>query len=120
VEVNGKKYAVYIGSRVSLAHQVQIHGPASVGDNCFIGMKSLVFKSKVEDGCVIEPNCVLVGVTIRSGNYVPTGSVLSSQADADRVQKKITEDYAFRTLNDGVIHVNTSLAEGYSKANLKL
>lgn len=120
VEVNGKKYAVYIGSRVSLAHQVQIHGPASVGNNCFIGMKSLVFKSKVEDGCVIEPNCVLVGVTIRSGNYVPTGSVLSSQADADRVQKKITEDYAFRTLNDGVIHVNTSLAEGYSKANLKL
>jgi len=40
--VDGKKYAVYVGSRVSLAHQVQIHGPAVVMDDTFVGMKSLV------------------------------------------------------------------------------
>jgi len=36
VEVDGKKYAVYVGERVSLAHQVQVHGPAYVGDDTFI------------------------------------------------------------------------------------
>ncbi len=45
MEVNGKKYAVYVGNRVSLAHQVQIHGPAVVMDDTFVGMKVLVFKS---------------------------------------------------------------------------
>jgi carbonic anhydrase len=120
VEVNGKKYAVYIGNRVSLAHQAQIHGPAVVGSGCFIGMNSLIFKSRIEDGCVIEPSCVIVGVTIKSGHYVPAGTVLSSQADADRLPKKITEDYSFRALNEGVVHVNINLAAGYSKANLKV
>lgn len=120
VEVNGKKYAVYIGSRVSLAHQTQIHGPAYVGNNCFIGMNSLVFKSKIEDGCVIEPSCVIVGVTIKSGHYVPAGTVLSNQADADKLPQTITENYAFRELNEGVVHVNINLAEGYRKANFKL
>jgi carbonic anhydrase len=120
VEVKGKKYAVYIGNRVSLAHQAQIHGPASVGDDCFIGMNSLVFKSRIEDGCVIEPSCVIVGVTIKAGHYVPAGTVLSSQTEADRLPRQITEDYVFRSLNDGVVHVNTNLAAGYSKANLKL
>jgi carbonic anhydrase len=120
VEVNGNKYAVYIGNRVSLAHQTQIHGPAFIGNDCFIGMNSLVFKSRVEDGCVIEPSCVIVGVTIKSGHYVPAGTVLSSQAEADRLPKKITEDYAFRALNEGVVHVNVHLAAGYRKANLKL
>lgn len=120
VEVNGKKYAVYIGNRVSLAHQAQIHGPAMVGNNCFIGMNSLIFKSRIEDGCVIEPSCVVVGVTIKAGHYVPAGTVLSRQIDADNLPQKITEDYTFRELNEGVVHVNTNLAVGYKKANLNL
>jgi len=120
VEVDGKKYAVYIGNRVSLAHQAQIHGPAVVGNDCFIGMNSLIFKSRIEDGCVIEPSCVIVGVTIKSGHFVPAGTVLSSQEEADRLPKKITENYVFKALNEGVVHVNTSLAEGYSKAGIQL
>ena len=116
VEVDGKKYAVHVGRRVSLAHQVQIHGPAAVGDNSFIGMQSLVFKSRVGSGCVVEPGCTLLGVSVPNGRYVPCGTILKNQADADSLPK-ITEDYAFRTLNDGVVHVNTSLADGYNRAN---
>ncbi len=119
VEVQGKKYAVHVGDRVSLAHQVQVHGPAAIGNDCFIGMKVLVFKSRIEDGCVIEPSCVLMGVTIKAGHYVPAGTVLANQADADRLSKKITDDYAFRTLNAGVVHVNTNLADAYRKAGIQ-
>ena len=115
VEVDGGKYAVHVGKRVSLAHQVQIHGPAAVGDNSFVGMQSLVFKARVGTGCVVEPGCILLGVSIPDGRYVPCGTILKDQADADALPE-ITEDYAFRTLNDGVVHVNTSLADGYNKA----
>jgi len=112
VEVGGKKYAVYVGNRVSLAHQVQIHGPAYVLDDSFVGMQVLVFRARVGKGCVVEPGCILMGVSVPDGRYVPAGTVLKDQAAADKLPA-ITDDYPLKSLNKGVVHVNTSLAKGY-------
>jgi carbonic anhydrase/acetyltransferase-like protein (isoleucine patch superfamily) len=112
MEVNGKKYAVYVGNRVSLAHQVQIHGPAVVMDDTFVGMKVLVFKSSVGKNCVIEPSVTLMGVKVADGRYVPAGSVIKNQVDADALPV-VTADYPFKDLNKGVLHVNKALAKGY-------
>jgi carbonic anhydrase/acetyltransferase-like protein (isoleucine patch superfamily) len=117
VEADGKKYAVYVGSRVSLAHQAQIHGPTFVGDDTFVGMKSLVFKSRVGSGCVIEPGCILMGVVVPSGRYVPAGSTLTDQKQADALPA-ITDSYPMKDLNAGVVHVNTNLAIEYKKAGI--
>lgn len=117
-EVNGKKYAVYVGSSVSLAHQTQIHGPAVVMDDTFVGMKVLVFKSFVGRNCVIEPAAVLMGVKIADGRYVPVGSVIKTQADADMLPA-ITPDYPLKDMNKGVLHVNKALAKGYLAAEKK-
>jgi len=115
-EVNGKKYAVYIGNCVSLAHQVQIHGPAAVLDDTFVGMKVLVFRAFVGKNCVIEPGVILMGgVRIADGRYIPAGSVIRIQAEADKLPA-ITADYPLKDLNKGVVHVNTSLARSYLAA----
>ena len=114
VEWDEKKYAVYIGIRVSLAHQAHIHGPAFVGDYTFVGMKSLVFKSRVGTHCVIEPGCIILGVSIASGRYVPAGTTLKDQAAADNLPL-ITDDYTFKSINKEVVRVNTGLADGYNK-----
>ncbi len=113
VEVDGKKYAVYVGERVSLAHQSQVHGPAYVGNDTFIGMQALVFKAKVGNNCVLEPTSAAIGVTIPDGRYVPAGTVITSQVEADKLPK-VTDDYAYRHTNEGVVYVNTNLAEGYN------
>jgi carbonic anhydrase len=115
-EVEGKKYGVYVGTRVSLAHQVQIHGPAVVLDETFVGMKALVFKSFVGKKCVIEPGAIVMGVTVADGRYVPAGSVVRTQQQADELPT-IADDYPFKDLNKGVVHVNTALAKGYLAAN---
>lgn len=112
VEHNGRKYAIYIGDEVSLAHQSQVHGPAKVGDRSFIGMQALVFKAEIGEGVVLEPAAKVIGVKVESGRYVPAGAVITTQAQADALPS-ITADYAYRTINDGVIHVNTQLADGY-------
>lgn len=112
-EVEGTRWAVYVGDRVSLAHQSQVHGPAWVEDDVFVGMQALVFKAHVGAGVVIEPGCKIIGVSIPPGRYVPAGSVITVQADADNLPA-ITADYAFRTLNEAVVHVNTSLAAAYA------
>jgi len=52
-------------------------------------------------------------VKIPAGRYVPTGAVLTKQANADKLPK-ITADYLFRDLNAAVIHVNTQLANEYN------
>ena len=111
--VNGKRYAVFVGDRVSLAHQSHVHGPAWIENDVFLGMQSLVFKAHIEAGVVVEPACTIIGVTIPAGRYVPAGSVITSQAQADALPR-ITQDYGFRTINEAVVHVNTSLADGYS------
>ncbi|MRR06913.1 MAG: carbonic anhydrase [Deltaproteobacteria bacterium] len=113
--VDGKKYAVYVGCRVSLAHQVQIHGPAVVLDDTFVGMQSMVFKSHIGKNCVIEPGSIVMGVTVADGRYVPAGSVIRTQEAADELPV-VTDDYPFKSLNKGVVHVNTALAKGYLAA----
>ena len=114
IEVNEEKYAVFIGSRVSLAHQSQVHGPAYIGDDTFIGMKSLIFKSKIGRNCVIEPGCVVMGVNIHEKRYVPALTVVRDQDDADKLPQ-ITDDYPLKHMNEKVTHVNMGLAAGYNK-----
>jgi len=118
VDVEGKKYAVYIGKSVSLAHQSHIHGPAKVGDETFIGMQALVFKAEVGSNVVVEPGCILMGVTVADGRYVPAGTMLTNQAMADKLPE-ITDEYPFKSLNEGVVHVNTALADGYNKQDVE-
>jgi len=116
VNVSGKNYAVYVGERVSLAHQSQIHGPSSVGDDTFIGMQAFVFKAKVGNNCVLEPKAAAIGVTIPDGKYISAGTVITSQAEADKLPN-VTEDYAYRHTNEAVVEVNTNLAKGYNNEN---
>ncbi len=117
VEFEGKGYSVYVGERVSLAHQSQIHGPALVKSDTFVGMKVLVFRATVGNNCVLEPGCIIMGVEIPDGRYVPAGTVLKNQNDADSLPE-ITGDYPLKDLNKGVVHVNTSLAVGYKKTSI--
>ena len=112
VTVDGKKYAVYVGAFVSLAHQSQVHGPAAVGDHTFIGMQALIFKSVIGKNVVVEPGAKVIGVTVAEGRYIPAGSVVVTQEAADALPK-ITPAYAFAKLNDGVLEVNEAFADKY-------
>lgn len=117
VTVNGQKYSVYIGKRVSLSHQSQVHGPASVGDDSFIGMQALVFKTELGDHVVVEPGAKIIGVKIASNRYVPALAMISTQAQADALPV-ITERYSWRKLNDAVIKVNVQLADQGKRAEM--
>ncbi len=114
VEVDGNKYAVFIGNRVSMAHQSHVHGPSKVGNDTFIGMQSFVFKAEVGNNCVLEPVTAVIGVIIPDGRYVSAGTVVTTQAQADALPE-VTDDYAYRHTNEAVVHVNEQLAEGYNE-----
>ena len=117
VVVHGIKAAVYVGKRVSVAHQAQLHGPVRIGEDTFIGMKSLVFRAGVGKNCVVEPGCLVMNVHVDDGRYIPAGTVVKDQGNADRLPF-ITDDYPFKNLNGDVVRVNTGLASGYHEMDL--
>ncbi|WP_017318445.1 gamma carbonic anhydrase family protein [Mastigocladopsis repens] len=119
VEVEGNLYGVYISDRVSLAHQCQVHGPAKIGTDTFIGMQALVFRAEIGKNCVLEPKALVMGVNVPDGRYVPAGSVIRTQEDADNLPL-ITPDYALKGLNHAVVHVNVQLANGYRQKALEV
>jgi carbonic anhydrase/acetyltransferase-like protein (isoleucine patch superfamily) len=113
VSVGGKAYAVYMGERVSLAHQSQVHGPAWIEDDVFVGMQALVFRAHIRNGVVVEPGATIIGVTIPPGRYVPARAIVTTQDVAERLPE-ITQSYQLRDINKTNVRVNRSLASGYS------
>ncbi len=112
VKNNNMEYSVFIGDNTSLAHQAQIHGPAKIGNNVFVGMQSFVYKSEVGDNVVIEPTARVIGVKVASGRYVPAGEVIKTQEQADNLPV-IDQNYKNKDLNEEVVSVNKELAMTY-------
>ena len=114
-EFEDNRYSVYVGNRVSLAHQAQLHGPVLIEDDCFVGMQSFVFRSTIGRGSVVEPGAKLIGVTVAPGRYIPAGMIVNTQSIADDLPL-IDEYYPMRDLNAEVVKVNCELARAYHAA----
>lgn len=112
VTVAGNQYAVWIGLNVSIETQAQVHGPVAIGDNTWVGMQALVFRSTIGKNVVIEPGARVIGVVVADGRYVPAGAVITTQPQADALPK-MTSDYQYASINAGVLHVNQMLADSY-------
>jgi carbonic anhydrase len=111
-------YAIWAGSRVSLAHGSLVHGPAWIGNDTFIGMEALVFNAKVGNRVAIGVASTITGaVVIADDKFVPPGSVITTQEQADALPHRVGSDY--EAINDDVLHVNEQLAEEYDHETLE-
>ncbi|PSB53815.1 ribulose bisphosphate carboxylase small subunit [Chamaesiphon polymorphus] len=108
------EYSVWIGANTSITHMALIHGPAYVGDNCFIGFRSTVFNAKVGDGCIIMMHALIQDVEIPPGKYVPSGAIITNQQQADRLSEVQPDDRKFAA---HIISINDSLRSGYRCAD---
>jgi carbonic anhydrase len=106
-------FAIFVGDKVSLAHDVQVHGPAYIGNDTFVGMKSLIFNAKVGNRVAIGVSSTITnGVTIPDDKFVPPGSIITTQAQADKLPARVGSPYEM--INSFVLHVNQELAKGYN------
>jgi carbon dioxide concentrating mechanism protein CcmM len=108
------EYSVWIGMNTSITHMALIHGPAYVGNDCFIGFRSTVFNAKVGHGCVVMMHALVQDVTIPPGKYVPSGAIITNQQQADRLSDVQPEDRKFAA---HIISINDSLRSGYRCAD---
>jgi carbon dioxide concentrating mechanism protein CcmM len=111
---DNEDYSVWIGKNTSITHMALIHGPAYVGDDCFIGFRSTVFNAKVGKGCIVMMHVLIQDVEIPPGKYVPSGAIITSQQQADRLSDVRPEDRKFAA---HIISINDSLRSGYRCAD---
>lgn len=99
---DGEVYSVWIGSHTSIAHMALVHGPAYIGSDCFIGFRSTVFNARVGSGSIVMMHCLIQDVEIPPGKYVPSGSIITTQQQADRLPDVSPQDQQFAQLVTGV------------------
>ncbi|MBR8838541.1 MAG: ribulose bisphosphate carboxylase small subunit [Stigonema ocellatum SAG 48.90 = DSM 106950] len=107
---DNNSYSVWIGNNASITHMALIHGPAYVGDNCFIGFRSTVFNARVGNGCIVMMHTLIQDVEIPAGKYIPSGSVITNQQQADRLPDVQATDSQFAS---HVLGINHALRSGY-------
>jgi carbon dioxide concentrating mechanism protein CcmM len=107
---DGNQYSVWIGKNTSITHMALIHGPCYVGDDCFIGFRSTVFNARVGAGCIVMMHVLIQDVEIPPGRYVPSGMVITTQQEADRLPSVQDSDAQFA---HHVVGINNALREGY-------
>jgi carbon dioxide concentrating mechanism protein CcmM len=107
---DGEKYSVWIGKNASITHMALIHGPAYVGDSCFIGFRSTVFNARVGAGCIVMMHALIQDVEIPPGKYVASGSIITTQQQADRLPDVQAQDQQFA---HHVVGINQALRAGY-------
>ncbi|GAB4534914.1 MAG: ribulose bisphosphate carboxylase small subunit [Pleurocapsa sp.] len=111
---DGQEYSVWIGKNTCITHMALIHGPAYIGDDCFIGFRSTVFNAKVGHGCIVMMHALIQDVEIPPGKYVPSGAVIVNQQQADRLPEVIDSDRSFA---HHVVEINEALLAGYRCAD---
>ncbi|APW61658.1 hypothetical protein [Paludisphaera borealis] len=121
IRSTGRHGGVVIGDNVILAHNASVIGPATIGAPggaaAFVGFNAVVDGATVQPGAMVSGLAkVAPGIVIPTGMKVKPGMYITTQAEAEqeslgKVEKVTSNDIQF--MND-VIHVNETLAAGYS------
>lgn len=91
---NGNSYAVWLSPNVTLTHKALIHGPAYLGEGSFVGFRSTIFNSRLGAGVIVMMHALVQDVEVPAGRCVPSGAVITTQAQADALPRVTEADLA--------------------------
>jgi carbonic anhydrase/acetyltransferase-like protein (isoleucine patch superfamily) len=101
---------VLLGARTSVAHGVTIHGPCAIGRNCFLAMRSTVYRVTFEDSVWLGMGATAMLVTLPSFTMVPAGGVIRGYPDALGLRLVTDKEKAYM---DQVLRENSRLRQDY-------
>jgi carbonic anhydrase/acetyltransferase-like protein (isoleucine patch superfamily) len=102
---------VTVGRRTSLAHGCIIHGPCTLGQDCFVGFGAVVYKASLENGVFISTSAVVQGVNLVANAFVPPAvAVLASQDVVKLVGTTSSVEHKFMKK---IVNANLALTKGY-------
>lgn len=113
VEVNGRKFGVFIEDEVSILHHAIPHGPLFIGRNTFIGQGVNIYGAVIGRNCVIMHGAVITEhVRIPDGRFVEPGQRVFQQEVADALPP-VPEKY--QHLNQEIVDHYYRLGKSYKQ-----
>lgn len=103
---------VVVGAVTSLAHACIVHGPCVIGQKCFVGFGTVLFKTQIHDGVIIRHNCCVEDMNIPAGSLIVSGSCISTEEDITCLKTAAPGDWSFA---QKVMDVNCDLVKGYKE-----
>lgn len=73
--------SVIIGARSSIAHGVTIHGPCTIGEECFLAVRATIYRTTLEDHVWVGMAASVMRTKLEQFTYVPSGSIVRSKHD---------------------------------------
>ncbi len=73
---------VTIGARTSVAHGVTIHGPCTIGEDCFLAMRCSLYSATLANAVWVGMGALVMRASIDTYTYIDAGSVIRSRPDA--------------------------------------
>ena len=104
---------VTIGRQTSLAHGCIIHGPCTIGQECFVGFRAVIYKATLEDGTFINTSAVVHGVDLAVNSLVPAAVAVTSEEDVAKLVS--TTSPANHEFMKKVVNANLALTKGYTR-----
>ncbi|RJR17550.1 MAG: carbonate dehydratase [Desulfobacteraceae bacterium] len=77
--------SVTIGARSSIAHGVTIHGPCTIGAECFLAMRATIYRATLEDNVWIGMAAIVMKAKLEQFTLVPAGAIVRSHHDIGRL-----------------------------------
>ena len=73
--------SVIIGPKTSVAHGVIIHGPCTIGRECFLALRASLYKATLEDHIWLGMGAIAKLVTVPAFTRIPAGSVIRDRPE---------------------------------------
>jgi carbonic anhydrase/acetyltransferase-like protein (isoleucine patch superfamily) len=73
--------SVIIGAKTSVAHGVIIHGPCTIGRECFLALGASLYKTTLEDNVWVGMGAVAKLVTVPAFTKLPAGGVIRERPE---------------------------------------
>ena len=106
---------VTVGQRTSLSHGCIVHGPCTIGQECFIGFRAVVYNAALENGVFVNAGAIVQGVDLVANAFVPPAAVVLSRQDVTKlVNATSPADCEFM---ERVLNANLALTKGYISLN---
>ena len=109
--------SVIVGPRTSIAHGAIVHGPCTIGQECFIAIRATLYKATLEDNVWIGIGAIAKLVTLQSFTRVPAGSVIRDRPEVLSLRLVSNKE---RKYMEEVWAANTRLRADYLELRNKL
>lgn len=103
---------VTIGSRTSVGHGAVVHGPCSIGEDCFLAMRCTLYSTTLESSVWVGMSATIIRATLISFTYVESGSIIRSRDDCRSLRLVSTREKKYM---EDVLKATNNLREEYRK-----